>query len=150
MKNITIEEAKIKATTYCYKSEKCISEVREKLYAWGITENQKSDLIINFLIEENFINEQRYATAYVRDKFRFNKWGRKKITMMLYSKQIDNDIINNALCEIDEDEYISTLQELLDAKAKKITASSEYEKQSKLYKFALSRGFESAIISRLL
>ncbi|MFI3296811.1 MAG: regulatory protein RecX [bacterium] len=150
MKHITIEEAKIKATTYCYKSEKCIAEVREKLYAWGITNNRDSELIINFLLEENFINEERYANAYVRDKFRFNKWGRKKISMMLYSKQIDNVTIREALTEIDEEEYLSTLKELLEAKATKISATSEYEKQSKLFKFALSRGFESAIISRLI
>lgn len=150
MKHITIEEAKIKATTYCYKSEKCIAEVREKLYAWGITNNRDSELIINFLLEENFINEERYANAYVRDKFRFNKWGRKKISMMLYSKQIDNVTIREALTEIDEEEYLSTLKKLLEAKATKISATSEYEKQSKLFKFALSRGFESAIISRLI
>ena len=138
-----------KAATYASKCEHCESEVREKLLAWGGT-NEESNEIIAYLIEERYIDNQRYANSYVKDKFRFNHWGKYKIEIMLRSKDIDSNIIEEALTQIDEEEYIEKLQQILHDKLRSIKYSSEYEKKGKLFKFAQSRGFESSAISKVI
>ena len=134
-----------KAATYASRCEHCESEVREKLLTWGGT-SEEADEIIAYLIEERYIDNQRYANSYTKDKFRFNHWGKYKIGMMLRSKDIDSDIIEEALNQIDEEEYIEKLQQMLREKVRSIKYSSEYEKKGKLFKFAQSRGFESSAI----
>ena len=134
-----------KAATYASRCEHCESEVREKLLTWGGT-SEETDEIIAYLIEERYIDNQRYANSYSKDKFRFNHWGKYKIGMMLRSKNIDSDIIEEALNQIDEEEYIEKLQQMLKEKLRSLKYSSEYEKKGKLFKFAQSRGFESSAI----
>ena len=134
-----------KAATYASRCEHCESEVREKLLTWGGT-SEEADEIIAYLIEERYIDNQRYANSYSKDKFRFNHWGKYKIGMMLRSKNIDSDIIEEALNQIDEKEYIEKLQQMLKEKLRSLKYSSEYEKKGKLFKFAQSRGFESSAI----
>ena len=138
-----------KAATYASRCEHCESEVREKLLTWGGT-SEEADEIIAYLIEERYIDNQRYANSYSKDKFRFNHWGKYKIGMMLRSKNIDSDIIEEALNQIDEEEYIEKLQQILKEKLRSIKYSSEYEKKGKLFKFAQSRGFESSAISKVI
>jgi regulatory protein len=123
--------------------------VREKLSTWGGT-SEETDEIIAYLIEERYIDNQRYANSYTKDKFRFNHWGKYKISMMLRSKDISNEIIEDALCQIDEEEYLDKLQQILHDKLRSLKYSSEYEKKGKLFKFAQSRGFESSAISKII
>ena len=138
-----------KAATYASRCEHCESEVREKLLTWGGT-SEEADEIIAYLIEERYIDNQRYANSYTKDKFRFNHWGKYKIGMMLRSKDINSDIIEEALNKIDKEEYIEKLQQILHDKLRSIKYSSEYEKKGKLFKFAQSRGFESSAISKVI
>ena len=138
-----------KAATYASRCEHCESEVREKLITWGGT-NEETDEIIAYLIEERYVDNQRYANSYTRDKFRFNHWGKYKINMMLRSKDIDNETIEEALGQIDEEEYLEKLQQILQDKLRSLKYSSEYEKKGKLFKFAQSRGFESGAISKVI
>ena len=138
-----------KAATYASRCEHCESEVREKLVDWGANSDE-IDKIINYLIEERYINNQRYANSYTRDKFRFNHWGKYKISMMLRSKDIDSDTIEEALGQIDEEEYLEKLQQILKDKLRSLKYSSDYEKKGKLFKFAQSRGFESNAISKVI
>ena len=138
-----------KAATYASRCEHCESEVREKLIDWGANSNE-IDKIINYLIEERYIDNQRYANSYTRDKFRFNHWGKYKISMMLRSKDIESEFIEEALCQIDEEEYLEKLQQILRDKLRSLKYSSEYEKKGKLFKFAQSRGFESGAISKVI
>ena len=138
-----------KAATYASRCEHCESEVREKLLIWGGT-SEETDEIIAYLIEERYIDNQRYANSYTKDKFRFNHWGKYKISMMLRSKDISNEIIEDALCQIDEEEYLDKLQQILHDKLRSLKYSSEYEKKGKLFKFAQSRGFESSAISKII
>ena len=138
-----------KAATYASKCEHCESEVREKLLAWGGT-NEESNEIIAYLIEERYIDNQRYAKSYAKDKFRFNHWGKYKISMMLRNKNIGNEEIEVALGEIDEEGYVERLEQMLRDKLRSIKYSSEYEKKGKLFKFAQSRGFESSAISKVI
>ena len=138
-----------KAATYASRCEHCESEVREKLLAWGGS-NEEVNEIIAYLIEERYIDNQRYANSYTKDKFRFNHWGKYKISMMLRSKDIGNEIIEEALEQIDDEEYLEKLQQILRDKLRSLKYSSEYEKKGKLFKFAQSRGFESGAISKVI
>lgn len=147
--NLTFEEAKFKAAAYCSASEHCLSEVTEKLRKWGV-EDEDIPAITDYLVAEKYVDDSRFARFYVRDKFRFNKWGRYKLSMMLKSKDISGEDIDNALMEIDDDEYLTTLIDLLQAKNRTLKGGTDYEKRAKLYKFALSRGFENNAISAAL
>ena len=138
-----------KAATYASRCEHCESEVKEKLLIWGGT-SEETDEIIAYLIEERYIDNQRYANSYAKDKFRFNHWGKYKISIMLRSKDIDSEIIEEALDQIDEEEYLEKLQQILKDKLRSLKYSSEYEKKGKLFKFAQSRGFESGAISKVI
>lgn len=147
-KEYTVEELLHKAASYCSISEHCISEVEDKLTAWGISENDKQT-IINKLTLEDFINERRYCNYFVKDKFRFNKWGKIKISYALKQKGLCNDIINQTLATIDDGEYEEMLASILKTKLIGLKYEFEYEKQGKLFRFAQSRGFESNIIDRV-
>ncbi len=145
MKPISKDEALYKAAAYCSLSEKCITDVREKLCKWGV-EMLFHDEIVEHLQKEGFVNEERYAKAYALDKFRFNNWGKIKIATMLRSKNVKTECIEGALAAIDETEYFDTLSELIKTKSKKIKFSSTYERNGKLAQFAASKGFESHLI----
>ena len=138
-----------KAATYASRCEHCESEVREKLLIWGGS-NEETEKIIAYLVEERYIDNQRYANSYTRDKFRFNHWGKYKISMMLRSKDIGNDVIEEALNQIEEEEYLEKLEQIIKDKLRSLKYSSEYEKKGKLFKFAQSRGFESSAISKVI
>jgi regulatory protein len=149
MKEYSYDELLHKAASYCSISEHCISEVELKLKTWGIAAD-KLDKITGKLIEQDFINEKRFCIAFVKDKFHFNKWGKIKISYALKQKGLDNSLINNALNTIDEGEYQEMLAELLKAKLNTLKWEYEYEKMGKLFNFAQGRGFESAIIDKVV
>ena len=148
-KEYSFDELFHKAASYCSISEHCISDVEEKLVAWKVPEQQRKKLI-NKLLEEDFINENRYALAFVRDKFRFNKWGKIKIELSLKAKGLNPEIIQMALSAIDEGEYQEMLASILKSKLATLEYEYEYEKQGKLFRFAQSRGFEISVIDRAL
>ena len=148
-KEYSFEELLHKAASYCSISEHCISDVDDKLTAWGMTEDKKHK-IIDKLIEDDFINEKRYCIAFTKDKFHFNKWGKIKISYSLKQKGLDSKLIDMALKTIDEGEYEEMLAVLLKNKLKTIKWEYEYEKMGKLFNFAQSRGFESNVIDRVI
>lgn len=145
----TYETALHKAAAYCSSAERCISELKEKLSKWEVDESDQLK-IIDYLIQENYIDEKRFATAYAKDKFRYNKWGKIKIKYQLNLKQINRDVIEQALTAIDEDEYKTMLVNLAKDKVKKITFSNEYEKKGKLIRFLSGKGFENEAIYQVL
>ena len=149
MKTYTEGEALNKAAAYCTLCERCISEVRTKLTAWGMTTVQQSR-IIERLIEEKFIEEARYCRAYVNDKVKFNRWGRIKIIASLREKQLPKELINEAIESIDEDNYIEILKEVIAIKQKEYKGKDDYATRQKLMRHAASRGFEPAIIMRTI
>ena len=148
-KEYSFEELLHKAASYCSISEHCISDVEDKLTAWGMTEDKKHK-IIDKLVEDDFINEKRYCIAFTKDKFHFNKWGKIKISYSLKQKGLDSKLIDMALKTIDEGEYEEMLAVLLKNKLKTIKWEYEYEKMGKLFNFAQSRGFESNVIDRVI
>jgi regulatory protein len=149
MSEITVQQALSKAMTICSKAEKCVSDIQQKLNDWGV-EAAEAQKIIKTLIAEKFIDEERYARYFVRDKFRFNQWGKVKIVFMLKSKKIPSSIIDEALQEIDEETYLDLLVKILQDKAKKTKFLNEYDKKGKLIRFAQSRGFGFEVINEAL
>ena len=114
--------------------------MRRKLAAWELPEGAEAR-IIKRLTEDKYIDENRYAHAFVRSKFRFNRWGREKIRLAMRQKGLDDSTINDALSELDGEEENVTLLELLKAKNRQVSAKSDYERYVKLLRFAVSRGF---------
>ena len=148
-KEYSLEELLHKAASYCSISEHCILEVEEKLNAWGVSVEDKQK-IIDRLISEDFIDEKRYCSYFVKDKFRFNKWGKIKISFALKGKGLDNNLISEALNTIDDGEYEEMLASILKTKLVGLKYEFEYEKQGKLFRFAQSRGFENNVIERVI
>ena len=142
----TYEQMLFKASAYCATAEHCEADVRTKLQTWACSP-EHIDKIIDYLKNENFLNEQRYCNAFVRDKFRFNQWGKTKIAMMLRTKNIAEETIAEAIDQIDDETYQQTVTTLLQTKLKGLKYRDEYDRKAKLIRFAQGRGFEYGIIA---
>ena len=148
-KEMTEQEAYLQLAAICAQAEHCEQEMRDKMKRWELDETVQNR-IIDRLTKERYIDHERYARAFVKDKSRYNKWGRRKVQQALWMKRIDNDIQQRVLDEIDEKEYLDVLRPLLKQKRKSIKADSDYEMNQKLVRFALSRGFTFDIIRQCL
>lgn len=146
---LTYEEALYKSAAYCSQSEHCISELKNKLTQWNVTESDQLK-IIRYLKEEKYLDEKRFAFAYVKDKFRYNKWGKIKIRLELHQKRIQKELIEVALETIDLEEYKEMIIRLAKEKEKKLTYRNEYERKGKLYRYLVGKGFEMEVINKLL
>lgn len=146
---MTPEEILYKLAARCSTSEQCSADIENKLSRYDLTEKERTH-ILRHLIEEKYIDDTRYAQAFVRDKYRFNRWGRIKISQELRMKGIDKETINTAMETIDEKEYTDILRNLIASKRKSIRGASEYEINGKLIRFATSRGFEFSAIRRCI
>ena len=149
MKKLSDPEALNKAAAYCTLCERCISEVKSKLDAWGVSYSSQLT-IIDKLIDEKFIDEKRYCQAFVNDKLRFNHWGRIKIQAKLREKKLPRDLISEALENIDEEEYNNILLTLIKNKSREAGNVEEHKKREKILRFAASRGFEPSLIMKQL
>lgn len=148
-KEMTEQEAYLRLAALCAQAEHCEQEMRDKMRRWGLDEAAQ-DKVAERLTKERYIDEERYARAFVKDKIRYNKWGRRKVQQALWMKHISDDIQQQVLDEIDEKEYLDVLRPLLKQKRKSIKAESDYELNQKLVRFALSRGFGFDIIRQCL
>lgn len=140
-KKLTTEQAYTWATGRCSLRECCRSEVMTKFLEKGLSRSEAESLL-DRLEDENFIDEERYAKAFVHDKTLYDRWGRIKTRQALRMRGIDNDKINAAIALIDEEEYAATLHGLLVQKSKSIKAEDDYEMKQKLVRYAAGRGFE--------
>lgn len=147
--NLLYKTALNKAMAQCSNREYCCDDIRNKLTSWGVG-NPDSEKIIEVLIKENFINESRFATAFVKDKFNYNKWGKIKIVSHLKMKKIPSDIIRDALDSIDHDLYIKSLNDLISVHKRTVKAKNQYELKAKLLRYGLSKGFESTLLYDIL
>ena len=148
-KEMTEQEAYLQLAAICAQTEHCEQEMRDKMKRWELDETVQNR-IIDRLTKERYIDNERYARVFVKDKIRYNKWGRRKVQQALWMKRIDNDIQQRVLDEIDEKEYLDVLRPLLKQKRKSIKAGNDYELNQKLVRFALSRGFTFDIIRQCL
>lgn len=146
---MTEQEAYLQLAALCAQAEHCQQEMRDKMKRWEIDETVQNRIIAR-LVKERYIDDERYARAFVKDKIRYNKWGRRKVQQALWQKRIDDDIQHRVLDEIDEKEYLDVLRPLLKQKRKSTQADSDYELNQKLVRFALGRGFTFDIIRQCL
>ncbi len=138
-----------KVMEICSKTEHCTFDIVEKLKKYGLT-SVEIDKAIKYLQAEKFIDDSRFANMYVNDKFRFNQWGKVKIKFMMRQKKIDDNIIDNAIDNIDDDEYQAVLLQIIEKKAPSVNAKTEYEKSGKLAQYAISKGFEPGLVFKLV
>jgi regulatory protein len=148
-KEMTEQEAYLQLAALCAQAEHCQQEMRDKMRRWELDETVQNRIIAR-LVKERYIDDERYTRAFVKDKIRYNKWGRRKVQQALWMKHIDTDIQQRVLDEIDEKEYLDVLRPLLKQKRKSIKAANDYELNQKLVRFALSRGFTFDIIRQCL
>jgi regulatory protein len=139
---ISKKEALVKAQNLCGHQEKCESDIRKKLFDWSANSEDFNSIILS-LKEDQFIDEQRYASIYAKEKFKFSKWGKIKIAYSLKQKNISSNFIQNALGEILENEYDDVLENELIKKMKSIKETDEYTMKTKLVRYALSKGYEN-------
>ncbi|MGE0089501.1 MAG: regulatory protein RecX [Bacteroidales bacterium] len=141
-KTLTKNEALVKAETLCSRQEKCEDDIMRKLSDWGIEEKDRTE-IITTLTKNSFINNLRFAKAFVREKSTIGKWGRIKIEFTLRQKKVSPEHINIALEEINTEEYDLILEKELKSKLKSIKSTDNYTIKSKLIRFGISRGYEN-------
>ena len=145
MEKDIVREAKIKAARFCAYRERAPMEVREKLAAYGLEGDQMEE-VLNELIEENFLNESRFASAYARGKLRSNKWGKIKIRKGLESYQLNQSAIDQALKELPQDEYLSIMVQLIKKKQRSLKVTNPFVRNHKIAHFVISKGFEPDIV----
>lgn len=149
MKEITEQEAYLRLTALCAQAEHCQHEMLEKMKKWELADEAQAR-VMERLIKERYVDDERYARAFVMDKIRYNKWGRRKVEQALWMKRIDKSIQERVLSEVDDEEYVSALRPLLKQKQRSTKAASDYELRQKLIRFALSRGFGFDIIRQCI
>jgi regulatory protein len=144
-----LEEAREKIRAYCAYRERSHKEVGEKLRSYGLIEDV-ADQLLSELIQENFLNEERFARAFVRGKFNQKKWGRQKICQALYRHQLSDYVLNKAFAEIDEEVYLSTLKELCTKKEAALKDKNIYVRHRKLADYLIRKGYESDLVWDLI
>ena len=149
MKQKTEQEAYLTLAALCAQAEHCQWEMKEKMRRWELSDETQAR-VMERLVRERYVDDERYARAFVKDKVRYNKWGRRKVEQALWQKHIDEDIRQRVLDEVDNEEYLTVLRLLLKQKRKTTKASSDYELNQKLLRFALSRGFTFDIVRQCL
>ena len=143
------KEAYLTLAALCAQAEHCQWEMLEKMRRWDVPEEAQAR-VMQRLVKERYVDDERYAQAFVKDKIRYNKWGRRKVDQALWQKHIDEDIRKRVLDEVDDDEYLKVLRPLLKQKRKSTKANSDYELNQKLMRFAMGRGFTFDIIRQCI
>ena len=148
-KPLTPDQVLDKMAKYCAYQERCVKDVRDKLKAFEISEEEKAK-IIDYLLDNRFVNDERYAKAFVRGKVNQSGWGVNKIRFHLIQKGIDKNIIEEALGQTDEEAYRQRLIEILETKSKTVKAANDFEKKRKLATYAMQKGFEGSLVWEVL
>lgn len=148
-KPLTPDQVLDKTTKYCAYQERCVKDVRDKLKTFDIPEEEKQK-ILAYLLNNRFVDDERFAKAFVRGKINQSGWGINKIRFHLVQKGIAKDIIDEALGQTDEEVYRQRLIDILKAKSKTMKAATDFEKKRKLAAFAIQKGFEASLVWEVL
>ena len=158
-KEMSEAEALRRLATLCSRGEHCTGELLTKMRTWGI-DCEAQARIMKRLVENRYVDDERFTRLFVNDKIKFNKWGRRKIEQALWAKHVDEDIARRVLDEVDEDDYLAVLRPLIQQKARELDRKPvsaemskeqhDYERRVKLMKFALGRGFTMEVIQLAL
>jgi len=146
---INSEQALNRLANYCSRAERCVQDVRRKLDAWEIAKDDQ-DKIIRRLQQEKFLDERRYCKAFVNDKSKYARWGAFKIKYALKKKQISEELIREALGNIDSEENREQLRQIIEQKRKLVKGKNEWEIRQKLMRFAVGRGFSIEEIEKVM
>lgn len=142
---MTQKEGFEKMAKYCAYQERCMFEVRQKLFGSGLSSEEIENIICD-LLDQNFINEERYAKAFARGKFYQKKWGKLKIKQHLKQKQISEYCIKLGLNEINQSDYLMTLEYLKTKKYKEVVAENNFIKKQKTANYLIGKGYESELV----
>ena len=143
----TADQVLDKMAKYCAYQERCTYDVKAKLRDFSLSAKDKDD-ILSYLIDNKFVDDSRFAKAFVRGKINQNGWGVNKIRFSLAKKGIDSETISEALSIVDQDEYKDKLSHIL--KTKKVKAENEYQAKQKLAAYAIQKGFEPALVWEMM
>ena len=144
-KTFSIEQAIKKLEYYCAYQERCHQDVEDKLYSMKLSKGSR-EIVMLHLLENDFLNEERFSRAYARGKFRIKKWGKQRITKELNAKNISDYNIKSAMKEIDESEYYRTFDKLAEKRFLELNETDIYKKRKKLANYLLYRGWESYLV----
>ncbi len=144
-----MEQVLDKMAKYCAYQERCVKDVTDKLRSFDIPQEAK-DEILAYLLDNRFVDNKRFAHAFVRGKINQSGWGLNKIRFHLIQKGIDKEIIEEALGGTDEDTYRQRLMEIIKAKAKTVKAENNFERNRKLAAYAMQKGFEASLVWEVL
>ena len=148
-KPLTPDQILDKMAKYCAYQERCVKDVRDKLKTFDILQEER-DKILAYLLDNRFVNDERFAKSFVRGKINQSGWGINKIRFHLVQKGIAKEIIDEALGQTDEEVYRQRLSDILNVKAKSVKAETEFEKKRKLVAFAMQKGFEGSLVWEVL
>ena len=138
-----------KMAKYCAYQERCVKDVRDKLKTFDIPKEEKIK-ILDYLMTNRFVNDERFAKSFVRGKVNQSGWGLNKIRFHLMQKGIDLETIEEALGQTDEEVYRQRLKDILKSKSKTVKAATDFEKKRKLAAYAMQKGFESSLVWEVL
>ncbi len=142
---MTADQILDKMAKYCAYQERSVKEVTDKLKTFEISEKDREE-IINYLLDNKFVNDERFAHAFVRGKINQSGWGVNKIRFHLIQKGVSKEIIDEALQSFDEEAYRQRLVEVLKAKAKTVKSANDFERNRKLAAYAIQKGFEAPLV----
>ena len=148
-KPLTPDQVLDKMAKYCAYQERCVKDVCDKLKTFDIPEEEKSK-ILDYLLDNRFVNDERFAKSFVRGKINQSGWGINKIRFHLMQKGIDKELIDEALGQTDEAVYRQRLIDILKTKSKTVKAESDFEKKRKLAAYAMQKGFEGNLVWEVL
>ncbi len=142
-------DALVKLQRYCAYQDRCHQEVRSRLIELGCYGQDLEEVMAN-LIEEKFLDEERFARSFARGKFRMKQWGRTRIRQELKLRNISEYCIRKAMEEISEQDYLKTLMEVLEKRSMQIAEGNDFARKGKLAQYAMSRGFEAELVWKTL
>ncbi|PCI96388.1 MAG: RecX family transcriptional regulator [Flavobacteriales bacterium] len=150
-RNMSLDRAREKAMRYCSFQERCQLDITNRFIAWNV-EKENWDKILDYLIEEDFLNESRYVEAFVRGKFKIKNWGKNKIKMGLMAKRVFDEAQFNTVvyAEIEDEDYHQTINVLIEKKNLLITEEDDFKRKDKLYRYMLNKGYESELVVEAL
>lgn len=148
-KPLTPDQVLDKMAKYCAYQERCVKDVKDKLKTYDIPQASK-DEILDYLLDNRFVNDERFARSFVRGKLNQSGWGVNKIRFHLMQKGIDKDVIDEAFGQTDEEVYKQKLIDILKAKSKTVKAETDFERKRKLAAFAMQKGFEGSLVWEVL
>lgn len=143
------EKALAKLAALCARAEYCTGDMEDKMRRWGLSGDDIKENI-SYLVANKYVDNARYCQAFVNDKIAYNHWGRRKIEQALWMKRVPESVAAPILDAVPEEDYINVLKPLIASKSATVKAESDYERQMKLMKFALGRGFSIDEIKQCL